>query len=162
MQLYCNFADVVCTWEGFSHIGSKLQALKSTFLDKLKRVYVPNRGGCNPYNVLNHGDFHAGNLLHKTKNRKITETAMIDFQLCHWGSPAIDLLYVLYLVVSRDVMNAHRDRLVREYHQCFVEYLSGLGHQGWVPSLKDLHSELQKKAFLGETLKFNRGLSTLN
>ncbi|XP_058455296.1 uncharacterized protein LOC131432794 [Malaya genurostris] len=154
-QLFHSFADAVRNWEGFAQIGTKLQHLKPSFEDKLNQIYIPNRSGTDGpgYNVLNHGDFHAKNLLHKMKTSpgstdRIERTALIDFQLCHWGTPAIDVLYLLDLVIDRELKHTHQEQIVRQYHRDFVDYVTRMGHLGWIPSLQDLLAELKRSAFL--------------
>ncbi|XP_058823993.1 uncharacterized protein LOC131684821 [Topomyia yanbarensis] len=154
-QLFHSFADAVCNWEDFAQIGAKLQALKPVFENKLKQIYSPNRDrpSGSGYNVLNHGDLHAKNFLHKMKPStgsadRISRTALIDFQICHWGTPAIDVLYLLDLVIDRELKYSHRDQIVRDYHRAFVDCLKRMGHLGWVPSLQNLQIELKRNAFL--------------
>ncbi|XP_055644012.1 uncharacterized protein LOC129780101 [Toxorhynchites rutilus septentrionalis] len=146
-NLYNSFTDSVGTWEDCAAIGARLQAIKPDFESKLKQIYAPNPR----YNVLNHGDFHARNLLHKTDpagGNPIVETALIDFQICHWGSPAIDLMYLLDLVVARNVKYVARENIIREYYTWFTNCLKRMSYRGWVPSWQDLQSELQRCAFL--------------
>ncbi|XP_053697334.1 uncharacterized protein LOC128744380 isoform X2 [Sabethes cyaneus] len=155
-QLFCTlfnlFIDSVSSWEEYRSLGAKLRTLKDQFVHRMKQIYRPSSVST-AYNVLNHGDFHARNLLHKIETldnglERVQQTALIDFQLCHWGSPAIDLLYLLDLIIDRDLKHSRRDRIIREYHDSFVHYLERLGHRGWTPSLRDLLAELNRHAFL--------------
>lgn len=145
--MFTSYIDAICSWDGFEAIQSKLQEFKDTFMDQLQQVYTPNSGP-NGYNVLNHGDFHGKNLMHLLDDQqKVVKTAALDFQVCNWGSPAIDLVYFLYLVIHRDVLNNHRDQILSEYHQHFLDCLKQMKFEGSIPTLQDLQAELKRNVF---------------
>ncbi|XP_065092263.1 uncharacterized protein LOC135713089 [Ochlerotatus camptorhynchus] len=137
------FIDSLNTRPGCSQIGAKLHTLKPRVEEKLKQIYSPSR---QHFNVLNHGDINVSNLWFKTHSNN--RAAMIDFQRCHWGSPAIDLLSLMDFVLDRDLRRTHSDRLVREYYQSLTAYLTRMGLRGSPMSLQDLVQELKRCAFL--------------
>ncbi|XP_055547872.1 uncharacterized protein LOC129731695 [Wyeomyia smithii] len=153
--LFSMFIESVSSWDEYRSLRPKLRTLNEQFEHRMKQIYSANVAthGSAGYNVLNHGDLHARNLLHKLEtledgSDRITRTALIDFQHCHWGSPAIDLLYLLDLIIDRELKYTRRDRIIREYYDNFVLHLKRLGHRGWVPSLQDLLAELDRHSFL--------------
>lgn len=149
--MFSSYIDTICSWDDFKEIRPRLQEFKASFADQYKQVYTANPGS-EGYNVLNHGDFHGKNLLHLLDDqRRVVKTAALDYQVCSWGSPAIDLTYFLYLVVHRDVLDNHRDQLLEEYHRHFVYCLTRLNFQGWVPTHEDLQAELNRNVFFGKS-----------
>ncbi|XP_058822377.1 uncharacterized protein LOC131683968 [Topomyia yanbarensis] len=145
---FTSFADEVETWANCEKFSLKFQLLEASVQEKLKQVLKANSKS-HGYNVLNHGAIHPKNLFYKVNSTGLVmKTMLIDFQRCHWGSPAIDLLYLLDLVVKHDVKVAKRDEIIYQYYQHFVEILNKIGFLGTVPSLVDLHIELLRKGFL--------------
>lgn len=84
------------TWGGFEDIHEKLKRNQSKILDNLFAVHKRDRGW--GYNVLNHGDFHIRNMMFKRgSDGRVEEVKFLDFQLSHWGSPALDLAYLIHI-----------------------------------------------------------------
>ncbi|GAB0088789.1 uncharacterized protein DMENIID0001_032530 [Sergentomyia squamirostris] len=145
-QSFHGFADAVKDYGGYEVAVEKLEAIKPLLLKKMGEIYKP-RG--NPYgvNVLNHGDFHIRNLLFINNGDDIDKLTFIDFQICFWGTPAIDLYYLLYAISSEEP----RDRvpeLIRAYHEKFCSILTDLGYLKKPPSLLELHIELLRHGFM--------------
>ncbi|XP_055641339.1 uncharacterized protein LOC129778464 [Toxorhynchites rutilus septentrionalis] len=141
------FCDTIQTRKDCEKLVSKFQKLKPSLDAKLNHVYAvnPNDSG---YNVLNYASVHTLNILHKTDYAgRVTKTMLTNFQSCSWGSPAIDLLFILNVVVCHDIKLSHRNEIIYEYYRQFVRILTKLGYLGSVPSLVDLHTELLKKSF---------------
>lgn len=142
------FCDAVQTWDGCEKFAPKFKALKGGVKKKMQQVYAANPKGVG-YNVLNHADLHWKNLLHKkTTNGRIKDSMLIDYQCCNWGSPAIDVLSLLDMVVDHETKRNYRKEVIYEYHQHFVGILNKLGFLGSIPSLADLHIELLRKGTL--------------
>lgn len=66
-----------------------------------------------------------------------------------FGTAAIDLNNLLFLVTT-DEARCCRDKILKHYHSTFARTLKGLGWSD-IPTLEDLHEELEKYEFLGET-----------
>ncbi|XP_058448690.1 uncharacterized protein LOC131428663 [Malaya genurostris] len=146
---FTSFANHVGTWTDCEQLASKLQTLKTTVQEKRNLLHKPNSKS-HGYNVLNHGAIHPKNLFYKVNSTGlVTKTMLIDFQRCHWGSPAIDLLCLLDLVVKHDVKLTKRNEIIYQYYQHFVNTLNKIGFLGTVPSLVDLHIELLRKGLFG-------------
>lgn len=73
----------------------------------------------------------------------------IDFQLCIYASPVIDLAYILYVVGDSQVRDECRAELLKIYHDEFTSVLEKLGYLKTPPSLLDLHIELMRNGFMG-------------
>ncbi|XP_062565594.1 uncharacterized protein LOC134227905 [Armigeres subalbatus] len=142
------FSEVVSKWNGCSVFADKLKHLLKTLGQRYSEVYDPNPPTVG-YNVLNHGDFNWKNILvKKNLDGRIVDAMKIDYQCGHWGSPAIDILYLLDLIVDNPTKTAHRNEILYEYHQQFATVLGKMGYLGKVPSLVDLQTELLRKGFL--------------
>lgn len=105
-------------------------------------TFTPNKPG-NGFNVLNHGDFHAKNMMFQNMNSENPEVIFIDFQTCFYGTPAIDLIQAKYSLTSSD----RKDELIESYFQTFSETLEKLEYSGNIPSFQDLKDELYRNRF---------------
>ncbi|EAT33347.1 AAEL014372-PA [Aedes aegypti] len=132
--------ESLCTRRGCSQIGSKLRSLKPQFQDKLKQIFSPANHD-HFVSILNHGDIAVSNLWYRS--HPDSKVAMIDFQNCHWGTPAIDLLSLLDLILDRKLRRSQSDRLIREYHRTLTSALARLGYRGAPFSLQELVKELR-------------------
>lgn len=145
---YDEFCAAVDKWPGCEEFAKKLKLLNGTVKERLLQVYVAN-SQTQGYNVLNHGDFQWKNLMHKRDpENRIVDSMLIDYQCCHWGSPAIDVLSLVDLIVDNKTKTAYRNEIIYEYHQHFASILNKIGFQGKIPSLVDLQIELLRKGFL--------------
>lgn len=72
----------------------------------------------------------------------------IDYQICIYATPAIDLIYALYYFVSAENRQKHRAELIATYHQQFVASLKLFGYLKTPPSLIDLQIELLRNGAL--------------
>ncbi|GAB0087172.1 LOC111597534 [Sergentomyia squamirostris] len=131
--------EVVDTWPGYEKVSEKLVDLNSKFPARLIEVYKPNPD----FNILCHGDFHVKNMMFIKNGDSIEKTMFLDYQISFWGSPAIDLIYVLY-AIGDDETRARRGELLSIYHASFCEYLNLLGCLKKPPSLLDLNMDLLK------------------
>ncbi|XP_017104268.2 uncharacterized protein [Drosophila bipectinata] len=144
---------------GFNIKYPELQAgMKSWGLDEsyLKKVPTSKQYGAigleslnvdpEDFNVLTHGDFSANNLLYKYDlNGDLQNAFLLDFQLCKWGSPAQDLLFLLTLSPEKELRIREFDNFVRIYWEYLIEYLGILKYLKPMPKLRDLHGAITKK-----------------
>lgn len=72
----------------------------------------------------------------------------LDFQLTKWGSPCIDIFYLLHMVASSDTRDEHRDEIIAHYYAEFVKTLKTIGFMSKPPSLLELNIELLKNGFM--------------
>ncbi|EDV93530.1 uncharacterized protein LOC6564204 [Drosophila grimshawi] len=98
------------------------------------------------FNTLTHGDFWSSNLMcNYLPNGKVDQLLLVDFQICKWGSPAIDLLFFITLSAANDIRLKEFDHFICIYWERLVECLKLLKYQKPLPMLRDLHSSLYKK-----------------
>lgn len=134
------FKDV----EGFQEISRRLKMLSPTFLEKLRQVYVQDEGKF--LHVLNHGDFHFGNLMYRGEIAEAADILMIDFQFLSWTSPASDIYSLLHLVADSTTRTVHREEIISLYFKTFVQTLKKLGYSKTLPSYKDFRLDLEQNS----------------
>lgn len=61
----------------------------------------------------------------------------IDFQLAYYGSPAMDLNYLLFGSVNENVRKMHFRYIVKEYHRVLRDTLELFNYND-IPTLKDI------------------------
>ncbi|XP_052889244.1 uncharacterized protein LOC128297606 [Anopheles moucheti] len=135
--------DYMRSTEGFEHLIQPVERLQATLLTELVESYAPSSSYLN---VLVHGDFHSRNLLHQhTADGRVSDTMLIDYQICSWTTPAVDLYYLLDTIVDQTVKEQHREAMIFLYYEEFRRLLPQLGWLGRVTSLQELHMELLRK-----------------
>ncbi|XP_053671383.1 uncharacterized protein LOC128721635 [Anopheles nili] len=142
------FNDALRTWEGCEAFVEPFERAYADYCDRLHDIYSCRTPG-RLYNVLNHGDFHAKNLLHQFNDEgAIADSRFLDFQASCWSTPAIDLYYLLNNIVHYKVKAAHKEDLITFYHAEFAATLKAVGYMGHIPTLLDLQIELLQNGFL--------------
>lgn len=137
---------------------SKIDYYIDNLRDLGNDIFTPNPG-TDGYNVLNHGDLHAKNLMVKMVGGKLVDILLLDYQLANFGSPALDLGYAMHNCVDEETRTNHRDELIHVYYQQFVTTLKRLGFLGRIPTMIDLQIELLRKGgFVGNFIKIKRPL----
>ncbi|XP_034488270.1 uncharacterized protein LOC117792306 [Drosophila innubila] len=98
------------------------------------------------FNTLTHGDFWSSNLMcNYLPNGKVDQLILVDFQICKWGSPAIDLLFFITLSAAHDIRLKDFDYFICIYWERLIECLKLLNYKKPVPQLRDLQTSLYKK-----------------
>uniref|UniRef100_A0A182QXM0 CHK kinase-like domain-containing protein n=1 Tax=Anopheles farauti TaxID=69004 RepID=A0A182QXM0_9DIPT len=106
--------------------------------------------------VKNIAMLHAGsvmlaskNLLHQVDaNGRHTDTIFLDYQICCWTSPVIDLFSMLDIMASQEVKDKHRSELIYMYYQHYSTFLKRMGFGGKITTLLELQMELMQHAAL--------------
>lgn len=73
----------------------------------------------------------------------------VDFQLCVYGSPAIDLLYFLNTSPSDEVLGNHRSTLIAEYLKVLFATMQKIGCTTTAPTMNELKHSIQKREIYG-------------
>lgn len=95
------------------------------------------------FNVLNHGDCWANNIMFRHNDKEeLEETFLIDYQMCRWGTPAQDLYYFLFTSARLDLKLSCFDYFIKYYHEEIVSNLKLLGYTKNIPNLADIHIQL--------------------
>ena len=116
-------------------------------IDKAAKVYYKNENG---FNVLTHGDLWNNNLMFKyNEQNEATDALMVDFSAGFFGSPGIDLAYLLCSSSTNDIQEKEIDYLLKFYHQNLVESLKMYKYDGLIPSYLDIQIDFLKNLVVG-------------
>ncbi|XP_011166866.1 uncharacterized protein LOC105200818 [Solenopsis invicta] len=97
----------------------KTEALLSNAFDE---VMMKATEPLEPLSTLCHGDFTLSNTLFKTNNGE-HHAMLIDFALCRYSTPVIDLSTYLCLCCSNEVRKDKFFEIIRAYHDALKKYL---------------------------------------
>ena len=140
-------AEGVKTWPGCETYGEKLRLLADKIIAKNCEVFVRDE---NAFNVLNHGDMWLSNIMFKNDAQgQPVDAVFVDYSVGFYGSPGIDLSYLLFTSNAETNGEAEWDELLRVYHSELVATLKKLGYQGTVPSLLDIYVEYLRRSYYG-------------
>ncbi|XP_067619967.1 uncharacterized protein [Eurosta solidaginis] len=128
-----------------------IDAVDDVLLPKTIAMFNENRDGkCNNgLTVLNHGDFHAKNIMIQTVGGKLNDLMLLDYQISVFGSPAIDLHYAFAMIFSPEMRRDHHDELLFYYITNFQETLRKTEYQGAIQTITNFRAELQKHRYWG-------------
>lgn len=76
-----------------------------------------------PFATIGHSDYWTNNILVKYENDGTIKTKMLDFQVMDYGSPARDLIFLLYSSVQSSTVSEHYDELINIYYTAFINTL---------------------------------------
>ncbi|EAT35123.1 AAEL012688-PA [Aedes aegypti] len=103
----------------------KLAKLKETLFDDL--VTLTNSEIAGPYAVLGHGDCWINNMIYSYKRGVPTGVVLLDWQICRYVSPALDLLYFIFGCTDEAFRRQHYDEMIRIYYDSLKQLLEKLG-----------------------------------
>ncbi|KAH0552122.1 hypothetical protein KQX54_005963 [Cotesia glomerata] len=102
------------------------------------------------FNVINHGDFWVNNMMFKYNDKgDAVDHIFVDFQLCSYTTPALDLLYFLNSSASEEVLENHRSSLIKGYVKTLSETMTRIGCKTKAPSIEYFKKILADKAIIG-------------
>jgi len=105
----------------------------------------------NEFNVLNHADCWINNMLfhHDKETGKLLELCLVDYQMCKYGTVAIDLLYFLLSSPKLELKLNKFEFFVKQYHDQLIKHLKLLNYTQKLPSLIDIHTSILKNGIWG-------------
>lgn len=147
-----------CGCNALANEIDKWPELGKRYADKIRsmcdRIYglgisVTKRRG-DEFCVINHGDFWVNNMLFKyDKDSKPIEHIFVDFQVCLYTSPAIDLQYFLNTSPSEEVYDNHMDGLIAEYLHTLTSTMKQLNCKTPPPTMDDINRCMKERAVYG-------------
>ncbi|XP_039493167.1 uncharacterized protein LOC120452827 [Drosophila santomea] len=148
------------TWE-LENVESFISRMWSP-MEGFEMAMSINQVDENEFNVLNHGDCWANNIMFNYKdNGEIDRTLFVDLQIGKWGSPAQDLWYLITTSASLDIKVKEFDHFIYIYHQRLAECLKLLNYSKPIPTLRDLHIMMLKYGFWGPLTSMGVMVATL-
>ncbi|XP_014278707.1 uncharacterized protein [Halyomorpha halys] len=157
MQNYL-FWDLVALKDGikkfwnpnWTPIVEKIKISIDDFQERLRKFSEVDE---TKFNVTNHGDCHKNNIVIKYSwDKRPISMRFLDFQLVHYGSPCIDLTYMLHLAVEPSVRRKNYDLILRTYHNALVNTLDKYRFQGKKPDINEIRDGMEKHSFFGLVL----------
>lgn len=140
-----SLANEVSNWNGYEQIANKLRNMESSLIENGRKVFDPTEGYLN---CLIHGDLWTNNVMFKyDENNKPENALLVDFQMCVWGSPAVDIHYFINTSLNDDLRENHQDELFYFYYSTLVDLLRRLKYSGKIPSLYEFQMEALGKMF---------------
>lgn len=147
-EVCAKFAN--CCSELGPYYHDKLMKLKPYVVEYGTRAYDSNP---KHFFTLCHGDLWTNNIMMRYDNTEVLkDVLLIDFQFSNWSSPAVDLHYFLQTSLTTELqLNVHvLNKLVQYYHSILKEMLKKLKYDGHIPTLHELHVQLEESNFLGK------------
>ncbi|KAL1377387.1 hypothetical protein pipiens_016299 [Culex pipiens pipiens] len=143
-----NCAEMALKWPTTAkRIAMKLFKLEQSVIAKGCQVYTLNKAD---FNVLNHGDLWVNNVMYRYNSEGVPiEAMLVDFAISYFGSPAIDLSFLLFTSSADDVTEEQFDLLLQSYHQSLLGTLNKLGYSQKLPTLLDIQEDMLRKGFIG-------------
>lgn len=86
------------------------------------------------------------------ENQEITDIKLVDYQLVFYRTFAFDFYNAMYMRVAENLtMNDDLfDQLLKIYHDNLVNNLQVLSYRRKIPSIEDLHKDLESARFFGD------------
>ncbi|XP_052870608.1 uncharacterized protein LOC128276184 [Anopheles cruzii] len=148
------FLEVAPGWPELDRgILGKLQALRPVYTQRIVECYTA--AASDGYKVLNHGDLWSSNMMFRyghddaNSDTDVREVMFVDYQICNYGSPGLDLVYCLYNCSRFEVREKRIGELLQIYHCSLADGLKTAGYRGSVPTLADVQREFDRHEFIG-------------
>lgn len=133
------FSEAVGQWEGCVDWADRVAILLDDFDVAFRKVFSMEK---NHINVLNHGTLHNRNVMYKEDG---DDFVILDYQMCIFGSPALDLIFTLFLIGQPGL---DHNVLVEYYCKELLNAIDKLGLRVQV-SQADLNMDMESHKFLG-------------
>lgn len=138
-------AEVGSWGEEYAKYVPHLEFLKENFLTICDDALKPSDG----MGVFIHGDMWLNNLLVKyNDDTSASDVLLIDFQLCGWGSRAVDLIYFMFTTLNEEDYINNFDQVLQIYNDEFTKTLRKLNYKD-IPEFTEFQQEVEKKLIYG-------------
>lgn len=140
-----NLAAEVKTWPECAKYSGKIKKLGDTLWEKLNEISTDNT---NSFNVLNHGDCWAGNMMfHYDDSGKADSVIFIDYQMTRYCSCGLDLQYFL-ASTDEDVRYKRIHDILQIYLETLNLHLEKL-HCHQKLTKEKLYEEMRRAEYIG-------------
>ncbi|XP_052122513.1 uncharacterized protein LOC113213289 [Frankliniella occidentalis] len=109
-----------------SDVHTRLKKLFGAFKEDSVALMGPLTG---PGYTIIHNDLHVINMMYQYDRvtNAVTDCRLIDFQMCVYGLPALDIVTILLVCTDKPMRDLHWDNLLQGYHQELLATLSAAG-----------------------------------
>ncbi|XP_015190308.1 PREDICTED: uncharacterized protein LOC107073906 [Polistes dominula] len=136
-----SLAAQVKNWPNFEKYAEKIDKLSDKIYSETCKV-IKCRD--DEFNVINHGDFWVNNMMFRYNDeRKPIDHIFVDFQMCTYTSPALDLQYFLSTSPNDDVYENKKDTLINEYYTTLCNTMKQLNCKTQPPSMEKLQKQIK-------------------
>ncbi|XP_069690920.1 uncharacterized protein [Periplaneta americana] len=154
-KLYNQIGDVVASAiMSLANQAEKWPEFEDRFIHKIRNIgrnFPENivklrKRAEKEFNVLAHNDLWVTNIMFRYSDtaHNILDLRFVDFQLCYWMSPAIDLLYFLHSSTATELLDKH-DVLIEDYYTTLGETLALLGYKDLHPKREDFMQQIESR-----------------
>ncbi|XP_033219713.1 uncharacterized protein LOC117174591 [Belonocnema kinseyi] len=129
--------------EEYQEIACKLRKI----IDEIRtRLISAFEYDADEFCVLNHGDFWTSNVMFKCNEKgNPCDALIVDFQLIHYTSPAIDLQHFLAMCPEFDVRGDKDDYFLENYRTILKSTMKKIGCKTNPPTMEQLKKAIRKR-----------------
>ncbi|XP_014606111.1 PREDICTED: uncharacterized protein LOC106787889 [Polistes canadensis] len=133
-------AAQVKQWPNFEKYAEKIDKISDKIYSETCKVLKQQD---DEFNVINHGDFWVNNMMFRYNDEgKPIDHIFVDFQMCVYGSPALDLQYFLSTSPNNDVYENKKETLINEYYSTLCKTMKQLDCKTPPPSMEKLQKSI--------------------
>ncbi|XP_066995829.2 uncharacterized protein [Anabrus simplex] len=137
---------VVAKWPGYEKFSEKIKHIRENIYDIFLQSMTAKSG---ELKTLIHADVWYRNLMFKYSDTCVTDIKLVDFQLCFYSSPTIDLHHFLSVCPNAEVRDNSIDFLVQVYHSTLLETLDILHCSKYKITLQNLKKDFENHLLYG-------------
>ncbi|EDX14408.1 GD21211 [Drosophila simulans] len=149
------FKDFLGRIPGLERYKPHFKKIEVHFIDRLRDIMKEYQTNPQPgYYVLCHGDYHTRNIMvkHNKESGGFEDCMLLDYQGCYVAPLAVDLMYSIYMLMSREQRIGELEILLNYYFSVLRETLRRIGYQGELPDPLAFWKEMNRLKDYGLSL----------
>lgn len=116
----------------------------------LKKIFPIAQRDDSRFSVLCHGDLWVNNIMFKySAEGKVQDCLLVDYQICNYNSPALDLHYFIFSSLHKDLRLTQIDNIIALYHKELLANLKRLGYKKTPTTLLQLQKDFLATGLFG-------------
>lgn len=130
----------------------KARRFRMEITNNLEQILVDIMKPVKPLAVLCHGDFNRNNLMFRYDDHgKPVDVLVFDMATVRYGSPMLDLSFILYMNMDRETRDEHWDTLLDTYCTVLSAAVADMADSVQVPDRDQVDVEMRRHALFGLT-----------